>query len=211
MRSAKEYLKLTESAVCHLFDGIDSYLNVLHEATSVVFVTSTPRGPAQDAEYGAWTVANAEKIATARTAEQEFIAESFALDTLCGAVLQIAVKAVEIYSVNRELPPEWAQVVNPRLAKFCIGRKVRTVPIGLIIYAARNQHTHFNDEQLREPNATVFARLATSHGYPSRELVADPAFDISNPYLTSYATNVMSLIQWKSYKQYLNDMQSLLA
>ena len=96
MQSATEYLKRTESAVRRLFDGIDSYLGRLREATGVVFVTSEPYGPAQDAEYEAWSIANAEKIAAARDAEQEFIAESFALDTLSGAVLQVADKALEI-------------------------------------------------------------------------------------------------------------------
>ncbi|MGV2933107.1 hypothetical protein ACE3G8_18715 [Vreelandella venusta] len=210
MQTVDEYLNRTESAVRRLFDGIDDYISILRTAVGVTFVTSEPYGPKQDAEYAAWKAKNAKRLLEAREAEQRYLAESFALDTLCGSVLQVAAKAIEIYGQNNPIPETFAGIVQPKLSKFCTGRVVRNVPLGLIIYAARNQHTHFNDGKLREPSAEVFKRLATEHGYGGQEQFSDPAFDIDNPRLVSLASNVTGLIEWRSYESYIGDMCALL-
>jgi hypothetical protein len=210
MQSASDYLIRTESAARLLFSGVDSYLSVLRKATGVTFVTGEPYGPKQDAEFAAWQIANAERLAAARAAEREFIAESFALDTLCGSILQVADKAIELYGSNTEIPPGVPKTLKPHHAKFCIGRSVRTVPLGLVIYAARNQHTHFNDEALREPSASVFQLLATAHGYGGGQQIVDPAFDLNNQSLLSFASNVTSLIGWRSSEKYASDMRTML-
>jgi hypothetical protein len=197
-----------------LFEGIDCYLSVLRTVTGVVFVTSHAPGAIRDAEFEAWRTANISKLAAARAAQQDFIAESFALDTLCGAVLQVAEKAIAIYSTNIAVPAHLMDFLGPNQRKFCVGRPIRTVPLGLVIHAARNQHTHFNDSKLRELNATVFRLLATEHGYgPSIGGITfvDPAFDLSNPGLLSYASNVTSLINWRTYAEYIADMKTILA
>jgi len=171
MQIFNEYLTKTESAVRLLFGGIDSYSVVLREITGVTFVTPQPFGPAFDAEFSAWQLANANALAVAREAERKYVAESFALDTLCGAVFHVAEKALEIYSTNTTVPPEWADVATSRKARYCIGRRVRTVPLGLVIYAARNKHAHYNENSLHEPSATVFGvsrrRTATQPQKPS--------------------------------------------
>jgi hypothetical protein len=210
MQTAVDYLERTQSAVQRLFEGVESYVSVLREVTGVTFVTGTPLGPAQDAEFSAWQVSNAGRLAAARDAERRFVAETFALDTLCGAVLQVAEKALEIYSTNAYVPAHLADAVRSGQAKFCVGRTVREVPLGLVIYAARNQHTHFNDGALREPSATVFEHLARSHGYGGGDRVVDPAFDLSNPGLLSYASNVTALMEWRNYSRYVADMRAML-
>lgn len=211
MQTATQYLAGTESAVRHLFAGIDSYLELLRIAVNPIFATSELFGLAtRDAEFEAWQVENRESLEAARQAEQKFIAESFALDTLSGAVFQVADKALMLYGKGGAIPQEWNGVVKSETAKYCRGKLIRTVPLGLIIHAARNQHAHFEDRLLREPNATVFKRLATAHGYPTIEPWCDPAFDLSNPSLTSFASNVRGLIRWRTYDQYVNDMRALL-
>ena len=212
MQTAIEYLTRTESAVRHLFDGVDSYVARLRnvDVTGGVFVTSKPFDPAHDTEFETWRLANAEKLTAAKTAKQEFIAESFALCTLCGAVLQVAAKALEIYSENTDVPTDWDIVRGTSAEKFCVGRKVRTVPLGLIIYAARNQHTHFNKKKLNKVSTKVFNTLAEGHGYKTPKLVSEPAFDISKAAVTSYASNVMALIEWRSYDQYAKDIRALI-
>ncbi len=210
MQTIDEYLNRTESAVKRLFDGIDDYISILETAVGVTFVTSEPYGPEQDAEYAEWKTKNAKRLLAAREAEQKYLAESFALDTLCGSVLQVAAKAIEIYGQSKPIPQVFEGIIQPKLSKFCIGRNVRTVPLGLIIYAARNQHTHFNDGKLREPSDSVFKRLATEHGYGGQQQFSDPAFDIANPRLVSLASNVTGLIEWRSYESYVADMRALL-
>jgi len=127
-------------------------------------------------------------------------------------VLQIAAKAIECYSTNTTIPSTFSSFINPnsKAAPFCIGRLVRKVPLGLVIYAARNQHTHFDDKNLREPNIEVFNCLAHNHGYSKGKLTIDPAFDITANKIVSYANNVMSIIGWYSYDTYEKDMQVLL-
>lgn len=209
METYSDYLNKTESAVRKLFDGITSYVSVLNDITQITFVSSYLPGPEQEAEFKAWVSVNADRLEVARVAQQQFRAEAFALDSLCGALLQVADKAIEIYSVNKTVPAS-VEFIKPQYAKFCVGRLVRTVPLGLIIYSARNQHTHFNDKALREPSFSVFKKLATAHGYGNGELLIDPAFDLSNSKLISFASNVTALIGWRSYEAYKNDMNSLL-
>jgi hypothetical protein len=211
MQTPQEYLDKTASAVRRLFDGIDEYTEVLRRSIrGVTFVTGLPYGPEQDAAFAAWQEAKRDRLEAARRAERDYVAETFACDTLCGAVLQVAGKALETYGQNTSFPSGLPDAVKPAHAQYCVGRVVRTLPLGLIVYAARNQHTHFNDGLLREPSRSVFARLATGHGYGSGEVIADPAFDLSNPQLVSYAGNVTALIGWRSYGAYLADMEAML-
>lgn len=142
--------------------------------------------------------------------KREFIAESFALDTLCGSILQVAGKAIELYGSSTEIPLGLPNTLKVHHAKFCVGRSVRTIPLGLVIYAARNQHTHFNDEAMREPSASIFQLLATAHGYGGEQQIIDPAFDLNNQSLLSFASNITSLIGWRSYEKYATDMGSML-
>jgi len=210
MQSTADYLLRTESAVRLLFSGVDSYLNILKKATGVTFITSEPFCPKQDAEFAEWQLENSEQLAIAKAAEREFIAESFALDTLCGAILQVADKALELYGSNKSVPPHLSASLKPHHAKYCVGRSVRTIPLGLIVYAARNQHTHFNEDTLREPSASVFHLLATAYGYGGRQQIIDPAFDLANQRLVSFASNITSLIGWRTYEKYAADMRSML-
>jgi len=206
MNTASDYLRLTSSAVQLLFEGIESYISILKVANGVTFLTSEPYGLKQDIEFKAWMQANAKRLAAARTEEQRFFAQIFALDTLCGAVLQIADKALEMYGQNLEVPPDLPSSIKRKHARYCIGRRVRTVPLGLVIYAARNQHTHFNDAALREPSESILRLLATAHGHD----IVDPTFDVNNLHLISLSSNITSLMGWRSYENYLADMHALL-
>lgn len=209
MESAKDYFSRTESAAQHLFKGIGGYLSVLRSVRDVVFVTGKPPGPERDAEFAAWYEESAPRRSAAQEAERKFVAETFALDTLCGAVLQIACKAIEVYSQQSTVPLGIMVKATNKHAKYCIGREVRSLPIGLVIYAARNQHIHFNEGfSLKEKiNIDVFGALASNHGYGA----TDPAFDLRNPRLHSYAGNITALLEWRSFNDYMRDMREMLA
>lgn len=211
MQSASEYLKRTESAVRKLFEGIDSYTAGIERARTPVFVSSTLDQTKRDAELEAWMVANAAAIEAARAAQRDYFAESFAMATLCGAVLQVAAKGLERFSMNVVIPQGWVDIVKPKEVRYCIGRRVRNVPLGLIIYAGRNQHVHFGEGKLNKLNTTVFARLAVHHGSNNDPTIRDPAFDLSNRRLVSFAHNVTALIEWRSYEAYERDLVDLLA
>jgi hypothetical protein len=113
MQTATEYLAKTGSAVRHLFEGIDAYHNLLRSADIPVLVRDEPFGIAvQAAEQEAWEIRNAERFAATWHAEKKFIAELFAMDTLCGAVLQVANNALDLYGKDGSIPPEWGDVVK---------------------------------------------------------------------------------------------------
>jgi hypothetical protein len=210
MKTATAYLLRTESAVKHLFEGISHYFDILKTTSSTAYITVN--GPSTNYEFSKWHEENHGNLIQDRDSMRTFVVESFALDTLCGAVLQIAGKALEQYGRNKIIPDNLAKFVHPKNSRYCIGRYIRNVPLGLIIYAARNQHTHYNDDRLASISESVFDLLATlpfTNNYSKNQSNVDPSFDLNNPKLYSYASNVLCLIGWNSYGQYRQDMDSL--
>jgi len=63
------------------------------------------------------------------------------------------------------------------ILNFCCGRSVRGVPVGLIIYATRNQYNHQDANSLNKLNTTIFDTLAYNHGIKGMENVKEPAFE----------------------------------
>lgn len=212
MQTATEYLNKTESAMRKLLEGVDTYLAPLRRSRSVCFVSSTTDGDERRVEQETWFNENKSAVAESIQTQREFIAESFAQSTLCGAVLQIAGKAIEMYSVIEIASPEWASLIgaNSKAVHFCYGRPIRGVPLGLVIYAGRNQHTHFQDKKLHEPSNTVFERLASRNDDGSEVTYRDPAYDLINNRPISFASNIMCLIGWVNYEAYSADIRTML-
>lgn len=212
MQNAAEYLEKTRSAAVKLFEGVDTYLALLRQH-SATFVTSYTTKEDFQKHRDAWYEANQSKIQAALEAQKHYVAESFAQATLCGSILQLAAKAVECYSKNTSVPQDWESLIKPgtKPVPFCRGRLVRGVPLGLVIYAGRNQYIHFEDQNLREPNVEIFRRLATNHGYGKvgTKPIVDPAFRLGTG-ITSFANNIIALIDWQSVEAYESDMRNLL-
>ncbi len=97
--------------------------------------------------------------------------------------------------------------MTERTAKYCCGRLIRTVPLGLVIHAGRNQHAHFDDPNPRALTAKVFSILSTAHGYLTPQ--PDRTFDLSIP-MQSFASAIVGLITWPTFEHYVNDMRALL-
>jgi len=193
METAAEYLDKTESAVKILFDGIDAYSEVLRN------------------EHVQLAAENPEKLQAAFEAQRRFVAEYFALATLCGAVLQIAAKAIECYSKVDDVPEDCQDSFSgPKIRLFCIGRRVHDVPIGLVIYAGRNQAIHFNDEKPHQASEKIFRRLSVGNSSIKNKDLLDPSFDLKNPNLTNFASNITTLLGWQSFHEYDADMRALL-
>lgn len=209
METPQQYLARTKSAVQHLFAGIDAYLRILREGRPPVLVGTYRSSEERDRALQDWMKENEGAIQKGLEAERAFLAEKYALATLCGSLLQVAAMAIRLYSKNETVPAEFEAVMKkPAAIPYCIGRVVRGVPLGLVIYAGRNQYNHVDDGNLREPSATVFEWLATKHTYG--EGVRDPAFDLGRGMVWNYSSNVTSLIGWRDYETYEKDMQSLL-
>lgn len=194
----------------HLFAGIDAYLRMLRSEQRPIFTGSFGSDEERRAAFEKWTAENDEAITRSLRAQRAFRAESYALTTLCGAVLQIASTAIRRYSKNSFVPDEFVSIVkNNRNAKrHCIGRLVRGVPIGLLIYAGRNQYAHIDDTGMHAVSASIFERLSTGHGYGDD--IRDPAFEPLPEVLGYLPSNVMSVMDWRSYEVYEEDIRDLL-
>jgi len=208
MDTAREYLEKTKSAAQSLLAGIDSYFDVLRGAPSPVLVGSYT----SEATREAWMRNNHASIAASLAAQRAFVSEAFAMANLSGALLQIAAFGIRSYSTNQDVPQPLAYLnLSAQQRAFCVGRTVRGVPLGLIVYAARNQYNHMDDDTLREPSSAIFERLATGHGIESEEPIRDPAYDLPNPRRPMcLANNVTALIDWRNYESYEADMKRML-
>lgn len=204
MDSAKSYFAKTKTATCKLFQGIEAYRSIIKRAP--VFTNSFLDEHDLNAQVEQWRQQTATEWLAYDAALEEYLAQSFAQATLSGSVLQIAAKAIECYGSGSDIQSDFDKL-SPKIKKFCVGRIIRGVPIGLIIYAGRNQHMHFNEESLRPLTADIFKCLAKNHPYP-KTVTIDPALDIQ-PKL-SYASNVLALLGWRSYNDYERDMYNLL-
>lgn len=95
MQSFSVYASSTETAVRKLFEGIASYTDVLRAVRGTTFVSGQLDREKFDAEYQAWAKRHKRRLEKSFAAQREFSEQSFAMATLCGAVLQVAAKAIE--------------------------------------------------------------------------------------------------------------------
>lgn len=209
MQSFSVYTSSTETAVRKLFEGISSYTDVLKAVRGTTFVSGELDRDRFNAEYEAWARKHKRRLEKSLAAQRAYSEQSFAMATLCGAVLQVAAKAIECYSPIKSVPTHLTSIVGSSkpAVPFCIGREIRGLPIGLIIYAGRNQHTHFNEKRYANVNEAVFDHLATVPGHTRQK---DPALNLANPLLQSFASNVTFLLGWRSYRNYRRDMRTML-
>lgn len=210
--SAADYLLRTESAARTLLDGIGAYVALLKQDPLPIFSgTFTDENVARDARCN-WSTMEGEQIRRSLKSQREFFAESFALSTLSGCLLQVAAKGIELFSCNTDVPEDLRPAIksSKTAVRFCIGRSVRAVPIGLIIYAGRNQFAHLEERELREPNATIFDWLSWNHGGMVDGHIKDPAFNLQNEQVANFAGNITSLLGWRDYDAYVTDMKGLL-
>jgi len=117
------------------------------------------------------------------SSEQEFSQRQAAFESIdvarevvSGSILQIAYFAIKRHGVPRTKSPNalhfesemnrlLRESTKPRVkrlelpAEFCVGREVGHLPIGMLIYAGRNQYNHFDDDRLGVVNEVVFNHL----------------------------------------------------
>ncbi|MDT7043017.1 hypothetical protein [Candidatus Nitronereus thalassa] len=213
MDTIEDYLSKTESATIKLFEGIQSYINILKDAHSPAFAFYESEEEKIQKEYREWEKLNRGKIENAIAAQEKFVDESFALATLCGTVLQLAAMGIQKYSKNTDIIPEFKGIIKPgtKPVKFCVGRSERDLPIGLIIYAGRNQYNHLDGRNLNPINTAIFKKLSQIESFNNKgTFYTDQAFDLKNELIVNYSDNITALLGWRAYDSYLADMRSML-
>ena len=160
----------------------------------------------------------------------EFRSKDIAREVIAGSILQIAYVAIAKYAspgvksanavhfeseINRliEENPERVRRREPfKLpSKFCVGRDIGHLPLGMVVYAGRNQYNHFYEgERLSIVNELVFNHLHVMNPEPPSGL----SFDLRPNQLFSYS--ILTALGWidssrgLGYPTYERDMCSIL-
>lgn len=201
-KTLNDYICRTEHAVKHLYAGLDSCKEYYTQA------------------QGHWDITQINEPMTAerKATLDEYLQLSSTYFELklseamfAGGILQMAYMAIRLYSRNNIIPESCANIVRPKqktALPFCIGRELYGFPVGLIIYAGRNQFSHWDDEEPHEITRSVFDALSISFRVNPW---SDLAFSLSNPSINVYANEVLQVaLQWHTYETYIAELQTLL-
>ena len=159
-----------------------------------------------------------------------FSSTDVAREVVAGSILQIAYVAIARYAepegksanalhfeseINRlirenpELKPRKDSFELP--PRFCVGRDIGHLPLGMIVYAGRNQYNHFyENKRLAVVNELVFNHLHLLAPNPKNGL----SFNLQPGKLFSYS--VLTALGWvdssrgRGYEAYKRDMSDVL-
>lgn len=224
MIEAEKYLAQTEHAVKGMFEMLayyDGLLKASVERIPHIAIRHSGKGGEFQQLHGQWLNQPDIKKKTfeAECARDEVSASMFSRHVISGSILQIACKAIELFSSNKEPKSEYAFLFEgvvskkPKYYKFLVGRLIKRVPIGLIIYAGRNQYNHFDEAPLRDKvNINVFEALALEDGsmFDDGMDFKNPSFDLEYAPIRVRSSIMLSALGWKTYQDYYVDMQSII-
>src|SRR2546427_105335 len=118
----------------------------------------------------------------------------FSEATFAGAIFQVAYTGIRLFSWQNSVPSSYKNLVESDKKKivesaipFCIGLERHGVPVGLIVYAARNQYNHWDEEMPHDVTRNVFRALTAAF---SSNMWFDLGFELSNPTINIYASEV---------------------
>lgn len=200
--NSRAYLTQTEYAVQHYYAGLRSLHGIYErgEAQYDVFQEGTPDTDADRQRLDQYL-----KLAT------EYFSLKLSEGTIAGAIFQVAATGIRMFSINTTIPEDCREIVPSKAERaipYCIGRRVYGLPIGLIIYAARNQYAHWEDEPF-QVTKNIFNQLTLAF---SDNMFYDLAFDLGNPTINIYANEILlGALHWDIYEKYLQEMQELLS
>ncbi|WP_189378238.1 hypothetical protein [Thalassotalea profundi] len=200
-----------------MFQVVQEYRELFRSSLSPVAVLRYSNEEDFDEEYEKWRSSPEieKKFAAAQLAKEELDGKLFSLHVVAGSILQIAYQAIAMYQDEQELEERYQNLldgmrkVGNGAKKFFAGRDVRNVPLGLVVFAGRNQYNHLDaGSDLMVLNRNIFRAL--SHYEKEEYNYVNPAFDLQNDNLLSYSSNILSALEWDSFEQYQSDIKNLL-
>jgi hypothetical protein len=197
--AAQDYLADTKPAVSHLFEGLNAYDSI--KLPSILqYIENT----------GLVKMTKGENEAFLKAYEQSFDLE-YARAVLSGSILQVAYMALKTYSPDPSDTSTYSKFGVPngsKVGKFCLGRQVHGIPIGLLIYAGRVQYNHWEDMKFNEVVKFVFNELVRAY-YDNTNF--DMAYELGYPAPRPVSHYIVRLeLGWRTYEYYESDMHSLL-
>ena len=213
MENIQDYINKTKSAVQKLYEAYISYYELLKIPERPVFFSwGDPNSVENKIAHEKWEKENSVKLKERTKRDNEFADEFFARSMLCGSILQFAYQGIKTFSLNTTIPDNFNSVIKPKSTaeKFCIGRLIDDVPIGLIIFAGRNQAMHYDQKTLKEPNKTIFYKLANWYSETYKKWFIDSYFDLNNKDLIHYSENILYKMGWANYEFYEKELIEIL-
>lgn len=207
----KEYMDGHEVAVRQLFDSLAYYRKLIKQSIPPGFTSDMVPLPVDAASedikkaFCGYCDEHPEfrkKQEEANKGSMVYKANVLAHVTICGSILQVAHMAIYIFSKYNG----GCQVLTGNHKRFGIGRKVNSLPLGLIIYAGRNQYNHWWDQKPRKATQEIFDLIAI-HNLKGGK---DPAFNLEIKNL-NISSNILGLIGWETYKDYEKDIIDMLS
>ncbi len=213
METIEEYLSRTERASEKLFEGNNSYWELLESPERPVFSCWGDMNSEENkSAYLKWKEENKEVLELRIKRDNEFAYEHFSRATLYGAILQFAFWGIEKFSHNEKITVGFEDIIKRgnKSQKFCIGRICEDIPIGLIVYAGRNQSVHFSEDKLQPVSKRVFDRLANWYSPRYEKWYKRDQFDLDNLRVTNCAESISYLLEWRDYQSYEKDILNMI-
>lgn len=159
----------------------------------------------------------------------DFNSVNVAREVIAGSILQIAFIAIKRYGVfngksenslhfERQMNRLISESSNTRVKtpfslpeEFCVGRDIGHLPLGMLVYAARNQYNHFYENRLNVVNEVVFNHLHDLWPNPGNGF----SFNI-NDGNNFYCYSMLAALGWRDnadalgYGHYKKDLMEML-
>jgi hypothetical protein len=192
----EEYLRRTELAARGFFLGISDFVEPLKRAPAPVFVCDYEDDEKCEELFEQWLEISEPVFNEHREALKEYLEAVPSNAMYCASALQLASLAIQSYCSPAPVPLVFSDAIKPaqKPARFCRGRLVCGLPIGLIIYAGRNQAAHIDDQNPHEITRRVFHFLSVRLEDGREHGAVYPALDLSNPQVVNFAHNVTALL-----------------
>lgn len=213
MNTIEDYISQTKSAVKKLYEAHDSYYELLRTPKRPGFTCwGDPDSEVNKKAYDKWRRGNEKAIHARIEKDDEFVFEFFARSTLLSSILQFGFWGIEKFSKNVIVAKGFEDIIesNSKQLKFCIGRQYENIPIGLIVYAGRNQAIHFDDKEYNRVTTRVFDLLSNWYSPTFKKLYKNDSFDLKNPNVINFAENIIHILHWQTYEIYERDLLEML-
>ena len=197
--SASKYLEETEPAVRHLFTALEHYVKLNpRQNDSKKRKNGTPQARREVIKY----------LGKGHNGAGRDIAKA----TICGAIVHMAYSGIRQYSKSGTIPRACTDLEIPaedNSAKFYIGRKIHGIPMGLIVYAAQQQFSNWEEGTPSNQTAkSVFEHLRSVR---KKDIWQDLIYELDWPAKRPVSHHVLlQELNWHAYEDYLADMQQAL-
>lgn len=208
MNLPQKYYEQTEHAARQLIKNLNFYDELLDKGVIVSPFWADNENWNDKAEN--WYKENQDKIENSGDYLKEFAGSQISRDVISGSLLQIAYMGLKLYAPKipiNKLPALINEKIDKSgqqyLAKFSHGRKVWNLPIGLIVYASRNQYNHFEDKSYNTLTQTIVDEMTKHDPMIPEILKKDEARSISY--------RVVEKLGWKYFRNFENDIKDLIS